>query len=64
MCVVVETRRLAVVQDPFNHWREGSKGCIEFVASMVITLLMVKYDHYKLAEPFSLCFLCLQRFMI
>lgn len=37
---------VAVVKDPFNHWREGSKGCIQFVACMVITVLKVKYSHY------------------
>lgn len=64
VCVVAETSRLSVVQDWFNQCGGGSKGYIEFVAFMAITLLKMKYDHCRLAEPFSLCFLCPQRFMI
>lgn len=54
---------MPVVQDPFNQWRQKDEFD-DFVASMVITLLKVKYDHCKLAEPFSLCFLCPRRYMI
>lgn len=61
---VVAEARVAFVQDPCHHGREGSKGCIEFVASMVITLPKVKHDHYKLAEPLGLCFLCPQRLLV
>lgn len=36
---------MAVVQDRLNQCREGNKGCIEFVTSMAMILLKMKYDH-------------------
>ena len=45
MCGGRNWQIVAVVQDRFNHCREGNKGCIEFVTSMAIILLKMKYDH-------------------